>query len=314
MNEYEQILHFLRSKADHRVRLDAGESALVARQLLAVKSRTYDVKYPGLKAREYIPMSSDTNPGADSIAYHQYDQYGAAKIITNNAKDIPRVDVSVAEFTSPVKTIAAAYGYTWLELKRAAMSGVPLPEMKARAARRAIEQGIDDVMSIGNADAGLEGFTNHSAVHIGAAGGAWSGRTALQNYTDLQTVYDLINTQTKGIHTATDIIMPVSQLNFITSQPWATTASDLTVRKFFEQNHPGCRLSSWYRLSTAGAAGVTRLIAYARDPEVVEGQLPLDFEQLPPEAEALEYVVNVLARVGGVQVRYPLAIEYVDGL
>ena len=54
MNEYEQILHFLRSKADHRVRLDAGESALVARQLLAVKSRTYDVKYPGLKAREYI--------------------------------------------------------------------------------------------------------------------------------------------------------------------------------------------------------------------------------------------------------------------
>ena len=127
-------------------------------------------------------------------------------------------------------------------------------------------------------------------------------------------MYDLVNNQTKGIHQVSDIIMPVSALNFITSQPWATTASDLTVRKFFEQNHPGCRLSSWYRLATAGAAGVTRLIAYARDPEVVEGQLPLDFEQLPPEAQALEYVVNCMARVGGVQIRYPLAVEYVDGL
>lgn len=313
MNELEQILHFLRA-TESKHRCDAGESALAARALLQVKAKTYDIKYPGLKAREYIPMSTDTDPGAEAIAYHQYDQYGAAKIISNNAKYLPRVDVSMAEFTSPVKTLGASYGYSWLDLKRAARAGVPLTEMRARAARRAIEQGIDDVMSVGDEPSGLEGFTNHSAVHIGAAGGAWSGRTALQNYTDLQTVYDLVNNQTKGIHQVSDIIMPVSAYNFITSQPWATTASDLTVKKFFEQNHPGCRLSSWYRLATAGAGSTTRLIAYARDPEVVEGQLPLDFEQLPPEAQALEYVVNCMARVGGVQIRYPLAVEYVDGL
>ena len=306
---YEEIL-----RATHR--LDAGETALAARDLLAIKNRTYDIKFPGMKAREYIPISSDVNASAEAIAYHQYSQYGAAKIISKNATDIPRVDVSKAEFTSPVKTLGAAYGMEWHELKRAAVSGLSVVEMRAKAARRAIEQGIDDVMSVGDEPSGLEGFINHSAVHVGTATyGATSGNSALENYTEMSALVTLIMNQTKGVHVPTDIIMPIANYQFIATQPWATTASDLTVLEFFKRNHPGVNVSAWHRLENAGANGTDeRMICYAKDPEVIEGQLPLDFEQLPPEAHGLEMVINCLARVGGVQVRYPLAIEYLDGI
>lgn len=307
---YEEILRGMH-------RFDAGETALVARELLALKSRTYDVKYPGLKARMFLPMATDVNPGAEAIAYHQYDQYGAAKIIAPNAKDIPRVDVSKAEFTSPVKTIAAAYGVEWHTLKRNAMAGgVSILEKRASAARRAIEQGIDDVMATGNADAGLEGMINHSAVTVvSATYGAMSGNNAEDNYKELSEAITTIESDTKGIHQATQIILPISQYQKIATQPWSTTASELTVLEFFKRNHPNVSVDHWYKLTDAAANGTDdRMVVYAKDPEVVEGQLPLDFEQLPPEAQGLELVIHCLARVGGVQVRYPKAMRYIDGV
>lgn len=298
-------------------RFDAGETALVARELLALKSRTYDIKYPGLKSRLFCPMASDVNAGAEAIAYHQYDQYGAAKIITANAKNVPRVDVSKAEFSTPVKTLGVAYGIEWHALKRQGMSGgMSLLEMRARAARRAIEQGIDDIMATGDEPSGLEGMINHSAVTVASATyGAMSANSAEDNYKELAEAVTFIEDATKGIHQVTQIILPITQYQKIATQPWSTTASELTVLEFFKRNHPNVSVDHWYKLTDAAANGTDdRMVVYAKDPEVLEGQLPLDFEQLPPEAQGLELVIHCLARVGGVQVRYPKAMRYLDGV
>jgi hypothetical protein len=306
---YEEIL-----RSTHR--FDAGETAMVSRELLQVLNRTYDVKYPGLKARQFIPMQIGINPGAEAVAYHQYDQYGAAKIISKGATDIPSVDVSKAEFTSPVKSIAAKYSYEWHELKRAAQAGVSLTDMHARAARRAIERGIDDVMASGDEPSGLEGFLNHSAVDVAAATyGAMSANSAEDNYKELAEACTTIEANTKGIHQASGIILPISQYQKIATQPWSTTASELTVLEFFKRNFPGVSIDHWYKCEDAAANNTDdRMVVYARDPEVVEGILPLDFEQLPPEASGLSLVIHCLARVGGVQVRYPKAMRFIDGV
>lgn len=307
-----EIVHALRQSP---IRLDAGETAFITRELLAIKSKVYETEYPTLKAMQFIPMASDVDAYAEAIAYQQTDGYGKAKIIANDAKDLPRVNSTIAERQTPVKTLGAEYSYSWLDLQRSARSRSPLAMRLANRARKTIAEGIDSVLAIGDTPSGLGGFTDDGNVHIGAAAAAWGGATAAQMYGDMIAACNLVQTNTKGIHEATDLLLPVSSYATAKVTAWsATGASDLTVLRFFEINNPNVRVSSWYRLETAGAAGVKRLVAYDRNPDVVEGQLPLDYYELAPQYEGLALVIPCIARVGGVQVRYPKAIEYTDGL
>ena len=116
---------------------DADESIFFERELEALKSRTYDLKYPELKARSLIPVSFEAGPGAESISYEQYSQVGMAKLIANYADDLPRADVEAKKFNSPVKSLGASYGWNVQEVRAAAMAGKPLTSRKAAAAKRA---------------------------------------------------------------------------------------------------------------------------------------------------------------------------------
>jgi hypothetical protein len=294
-------------------RLDAGETPFVTRELLAVKARLFEIKYPTLIARTLMPIATDTDPGADTIAYHELDATGAAKIIGPNAKDIPRVDVKISESTSPVKTLGAAYGFEWHEMKAAAFARKPLPMWKAQAARRAIEQGIDDVLAEGDTDSGLKGLVNHSSVTSAGATGNWSGLTAAQIVTDVNTALLTVLSDTKGIFPATKCLLPVTEYARIAMTPWSSTgASDTTVLKFLQANNPGVQFIPWYRLESV--SGSKRMVVYNDSSEVLEGEIPLDFEVLPPEAQGLDLVYNCLARVGGVVLRQPKAMRYITGL
>jgi hypothetical protein len=296
-------------------RFDAGETAFITRELLAIKAKVYETEYPTLKALDFIPMASDVDPYAENIAYQQTDGYGKAKIVANDARDLPRVNSQIGEASTPVKTLAAEYTYTWLDLQRSARSRAPLVDRLAMRARKTIAEGVDSVMSVGDSPSLLVGFTNISTVHIGAAAAAWSGATAAQMYGDMIGACTLVQTNTNGIHEATDLILPVSSYAKAQTTAWSSTgASDLTVLRFFQINNPNVRVSSWYKLETAGAAGVKRMIAYDRNADVVEGQLPLDYYEFPPQAEGLALVIPCLSRVGGVQCRFPKAIEYTDGM
>jgi hypothetical protein len=306
-----QIVLFLRSTG----RFDAGETAFIARELLALKAKLYNVEYPTLMARELFPTASDVEPYAENIAYQQFDVYGKAKLVANDATDLPKVDASKKEFQTPVRTLGDAYSFTWLDMQRSAKMRQPLVETRARRARSAIEEGIDDVLAFGDADSGLLGGTNHSVPTITAAAAAWAGATAQQIYDDMANALIRIITNTKGIHRGNTIGLPLASYAIAATKPWnATNATNLTVLQFFLQNNPGVSVVPWYKLDTAGAGGVKRMMVYDKNPDVIEGQVPLDFYEFPPQATGLAMVINCIARVGGVQVRYPKAIEYVDGL
>ena len=107
-------------------RWDENESIFFARELEYIKAKSYDKKYPYLKAREVIPVDATNNAGAESITYEQYSQVGMARIISDYAQDLPRGDVRGKEYTSPVKTLATSYGYNIDEIAAARMAGKPL--------------------------------------------------------------------------------------------------------------------------------------------------------------------------------------------
>jgi hypothetical protein len=50
-------------------RLDANETAVLTQQLEYMRARTADVERPAFRARQFVPVTSEVDPGADTWAY-----------------------------------------------------------------------------------------------------------------------------------------------------------------------------------------------------------------------------------------------------
>jgi len=307
------------------LRLDAKYSAALDLQLEHVRSQTYDIQYPELKARKLIPVDTSVDPGAETVAYYQWDEYGMAEIIANFAGDLSLVDTKAEKYTSPVHSIGKAYQYSIQDLRRSAMAGTQLDTRRARAARRAIERGIDEIAAVGNAKGKLKGFLNHENVTVltAATDGTstrWvGGRTTPKDpaliQADMHTAVRSIWTTSKQVHNPDTIVLATAEYGHISQTPVSPTR-DTTILGSFLANNPWIKnVDFWYKLDTANAAGTgPRMVTYQRDPEILELVIPQDFEQLPPQAKSLAFVVPCHARIGGVVVYYPIGIVYTDGI
>jgi hypothetical protein len=68
-------------------------------------------------------------------------------------------------------------------------------------------------------------------------------------------------------------------------------------------------------LETAGAGGTARMVAYLRDPGVLKMYMPMPFKFLPVWRKGpISYEVPGIFRLGGVDVKRPLAMRYLDGI
>lgn len=298
--------------------LDGNETAILDRELRAVEAKVLLIEYPELKHRRFIPVEGGVDPGAESVWFRELDYRGEAKIIANYADDLPRVDISRNEFPVPVKSIGDSFAYSDLDLMRAAMSGVPLDAMRARAARDIMERKLDNLACFGDASAGLAGFINNANVTITApltANGKtlWSQKTPDDIIADLSYLRQKIVTDTLELHSPNTFLLPTTLMEYISTRRMGD-GSDTTILKFFQANNPGVLIESWTRLKTANAAGTAgRIIAYQRDPMVLSHKIPLEYTQLPPERKNLAWIVNAWARTAGLQLYRPKAVLFMDG-
>lgn len=299
------------------LRLDARESGILARQLEYIKTKTYDVRYAALKARKFIPPSSDAPSGADSITYRSWDMMGMAKVISNFADDLPMVDAFCTETTTPVKSIADGFQYSIQDLRAVAMSGQKLDTARASAARRVIEQGVDEVAAFGLPEAGMPGFLNHPNIPlVSPLVGTWSSATAIQILSDMYELSAAVHIATKETFDSDTMLLDSVSFKKVASKPASDTIPDRTILQVFMDTDPYIKnVDQWLKLDTANAAGTgPRIMAYARDPEVVQLEIPQEFEQFPPQARNLAFVISCHLRIGGTVVRYPLALSYMDGI
>lgn len=310
----EQIAAYI---AQHSgMRLDAAQTATLARQLEYVKAQLYNVKYPAFQARNFIPVSTEVPNGAETITYRQWDQYGMAKVVANAADDIPLVDVVAREFTTKVKSLADGYTFSVQDLRAIAQSGQPIDTMKAMAARRAMEAAMDEVAAFGLPEAGMMGFVNHPNVPLVSPDtGSWASATDAQILADLNKLVKAVVTATKGIHKPDTILLDTDTFEYLASKPVGADLQKTLLRVFLDSNPHIRNIDSWHKLDTADAAGTgPRAVCYLRDPEVLQLEIPQDFEQFPPQARNLAFIVPCHARIGGTVIRYPLAMAYMDGI
>ena len=300
--------------------LDEGESIFFARELEHIKSKTYDIKYPFLKARQIFPLEFEANAGAETITYEQYDQVGLAKIISNYSDELPRADVKGTEFTSKVRTIAASYGYNYDEVQAASMAGKPLATRKSNAAKRAHMVLENRIAFFGDVEHNIQGFFDNPNIQevVLAADGAGSATTFAskdgdQIIRDITNLFTAIHDISSGVEVADTLLLPVNQYNLISNKRLPDTGQ--SVIKFIMENNPHIRDVVWLTECKGSGAGSTdKMVAYRRDPDALTMEIPSEFKQLPVQEKGLEFIVPTHHRFGGVLIYYPLSVAFSDGI
>ena len=269
--------------------------------------------------------STDIPDSADTYVYKTLETVGKAKIITYESKDLPRVDLGGKEVLGKVHPLGASWGFSINELKEAARLGTNLAEAKPRAARDVVERGIDNVLAFGSIpdEAGLvpdillQGLVNNPhVVTLGIETGTWwlnptplAPNLVLANLANFATK---ISTRSSDTWQADTLLLPTLHYNYLQQTPYSTLTGE-TLMTVFRRNNPNLTtIAPWFKLNTAGVDGKPRAIAYKKDPSILEGVVPQEFEVVPPEQRGLEILYNCHARCGGVKIYQPLAVLYMD--
>lgn len=302
------------------LRNDADGVAL-GRELDYVKSRAYDVKYTELSGMRVVPVTRDVPVWAESYTYRMWDEVGYAKIISNYADDLPRVDIYGKEFTARVRTIGDAYGYNLQEMRATAHMGIPLDTRRATAARRAQDRKLNNIIWTGDADYGMQGVLTHpnlthATASVKAAGGtAWDKATGLEMYTDVANAINGVAERSQEIHRTNRVVLTSRRLTRLQQTFLQIEGSGaLTVFAAIQQNFPGVTFDTAYELVGKAAGGTDMMIAGDFDADNLSHEMVEDFNQLAAQARNLEWVVNCISRTGGVNVRFPMAYTIVEGI
>lgn len=326
--EYEQLLHssipaaVMASGATH---FDSAEDASVffARELDAVKAESYDVQYPELTALNLFPISSETDPGAETVTYYTYDRTGVAKIIDNYSTDLPRADVTGNPSYAKVKSLGASYGYSAQEMRASRLAGKSLDSRKAEAARQAIDTANNRIAWRGDEESGLMGVLSNGqniplyAITAGANGNTkWTEKTADEILADVNGMAKQVAKVTKNVERPDTLCVPADVYMDISTRRIPDTTA--TVLSFILEHAPYIKNvvstaeldadsveTNPYAQAGDGGQGVAFL--FKNDKRKLSLEIPMPYLQYPAQVKNLETVVPCEERTAGVIVYYPLS-------
>jgi len=324
-------------------RFDAATTAFFLRDLTEVMGRTFDIKYPDLKARQILPVFTGIDPAAEGYVWRQYDRVGAAKVIDSYAADLPETEVVANEFQSRCLSIGASYSYSIQDLRKARMAGIPLETRKALAARRSMEQAIEQIAFFGLAQVpgtgasqamefvpasqstsdpmAMYGLTNYPGLPVLTTTNNWTlNSTSVSTIVaDFNSMFLSVINTSKGVHTPDTVVFPLSIWAQLNTTARSTTFTDDSVLQYLMKENPWLKSVYWSTmLETAGLKqdGSTpgpRIMLLERNEENMQLVIPQEFEQLPPQAVNMMFKIPCHMRIGGLRVSYPKSALAYDG-
>lgn len=310
---------------------DSAEDASVffARELDFVKAQSYDVEYPKFTALKLFPMSSEVDPGAETVTYYSYDKVGLAKIISNYATDLPRADVKGKPTTAIIKSIGDSFGYSIQEMRASRMAGKSLDTRKAEAARYQIDYLNNKIAWNGDAESGLRGVLSTDndiplyALANGASGKTtWASKTADEIIADVSGMLKQMARTTKKVEKPDTLALPAEAYLELQSKRIDGTASN--VLSYIQANLPDIKeIVSCPELDPdstdtnpyakdSNGQGVALL--FKNDARKLTIENPLPFTQYPVQTQGLEMVVPCEARTAGAIIYYPMSLLIAVGI
>jgi hypothetical protein len=321
---YERNIRILRRMdgLPEKIRQDANLTGFLARELVYVRGEIERTIYERLLAPSFVPVETNHPRGAMSYAAPRIDQVGVAKITHDLAGDAPRADIVKEEDLRKYVNVRGSYGYTVQDLEWAAFSQVPLQRWKADACAAMIARGVDKIGKSGDAATGLTGFFNSAGVTLKTlTNGEWTSTgTADEIKADFASIEADVIAASKDTQPMNyRLVLPTTAEGRLATLAHSA-GSDMTLKEWLQKtSRLGTVIERYNALDSAVSPDVVAAdppqgIFYPRDPQVLFWPIPILYEEQPPQVNGWEWIVQARARVGGVDVRRPFNMLYIENL
>lgn len=283
-----------------------------------------EIQYPAL-----VPVDTTAPEWVKTITYFSIDGVGKAEWFSGKAQDVPHVELTRDKAETTISMAALGYRYDLEEINTAVALGMNLNADKAILARRIAEEKVESVAMVGDAQKGFTGLVNATTPTATTAAATGTGSTTTFStktpdnvLSDINGILSGITTGSLGAEMADTVLMPYSVVLDLSTRRIDAT-NQTTILEWVERNNIYTRMTGqplkiqgvFGFLDAAGASSTKRMVAYRRTPEVLKLHMPMPFQFLPPwQIGPMLFEVPGIFRVGGVDIKRPKAVRYLDGI
>lgn len=293
-----------------------------------IEAQVYAVTYDDIRYQDLVPLDYSAPEFTDTVSYYSVDAAGTAEYLNLSGNDFPTVDVFMAKQSTTVIGSGIGYTVTMEEAARERQNGsISVLVEKASAARRVAEELLDRDYLFGSPTVtSIKGLFDYPGITkiTSPSNGTGSSplaqdKTFVQINTELNGLLTGTSQATRGRGLANTMVFSLDLLELLTTIVMPDTNE--TFLAWFRRNNfytltTGNELTIMADpdLNTAGAGSTRRTIAYRRAEDVLKGHIPMAFRFLPPVPMFTSTVVPGAQRNGGLDIKKPAEVRYLDGL
>lgn len=287
-----------------------------AQELHKIKSQAYEKDYPAGSALRVFPVTNELSDTDKTFEYQTFDKVGLAQIIADYTDDLPTVDALMSSEFGKVFRLGNAFLISIDEIKAGQRTGKSLSVRKANAAQLAHDQLVNHLVFKGSKPHKILSVFEHPNITEIAASAKWyidSSKTknAEQAYNDLTDAIEKLETQTNGMHRATNILIPPSVRKVLMVRMPETTESYLD---YFMKQNGGIAIEAIAELENIDGAGKKGVLVYEKDPMNMSIEIPEAFNMLPAQPKDLHFKVPCTSKCTGLTIYRPLTIVMITGV
>lgn len=298
--------------------------AFLQGQLTHLEKKAYETEYTQLRSEALLGPVTTSEAGEDAVTvtYEVHDYTGKGERHAPQANNMPLADSASARTEMQVAPGWIGYRYTTRELRLAASRGIALPARKQEAAIRAARRHLDDVALKGETVSNFTGlYTNSSVTATTRASGAvWDAAVPLTMLNDINTILNLMNADTDGMHIASTLALPAGPMGRLMipdpAFPSKTVLDWIKANNMFTQltGQPFNIVAGGEYLATAGGSSSKRGVFFTPNDECMVLHQPLPPRFASPVPGILEITVPCEYGYGGHHIRRIKTVRYMDGL
>lgn len=301
----------------------------VVSQTQNIETQVYQIRYPEFDYSAIVPVVTEGAAWASGTTFYTMDTVGTSEWVGDQANDAPYTDLVRGTGESSYYTRAGAYRYSLQEINQASMLGISLTAEKASGTRRVLEQFLYGLAVSGNSEKNMLGLINQSsvtAVDVPADGTGsstfWPAKTPDLILRDVNAAIMAIRTATQTVETPDTLLLPDASYADIATRRLGAGDGAMTVLDFLRLKNVYTAMTGQpfnirplRDLAAADPGGDGRGVLFRNSRDVVRFHLPMPFQFLPiHQKNSFTWEQVGLVRTGGVEVRLPKAMYYMDSI
>lgn len=293
-----------------------------------------EVLRPELKYPITFPLESwrtNVRPGMEYLSKIFMDWQGRAQMQSREAIDFPMMGIRSNKLTVQIYEYAIGNSLSDKTLEQGAIlaeqgfSEDPrtyMPQIGSMAIKEAYEKLLLFGDTIQDAvGSQFPGFLNYPSVDVLTATGGWETLDVEQVIDDIRRLLVAPIENSKMVHKVTALLLPIEQYAYISYAKAGVRGNDETILNYITKQGMAAKLNGgeievipYVYLEDGGGTGIDRAIAYEKTGRNFMIGNPVDFQvkKVIPTLNGFDYKYN--AEISNLQINYPTAIAYMDGI